>query len=76
MSKIYYSLSYSYLGHNHAESFGTTVTIIWGDVNKKYNVAMESVSFAVGYNLCPVFSLYIYLHFSKLAALKLCRISY
>lgn len=55
-------MSYFYLGDNHCHNFRAL-----GDANGKYNVAMDLVSYAVGYNLSPFFIAYICLHSGKLA---------
>lgn len=41
---------YFYLEDNRALSFGTTVSTMLWEVNRKYNMAMDSVRYAVGYN--------------------------
>lgn len=59
------SLSYFDLSNYHALYFGTTApTMLWGDVNRKYNIAMD---LAVGYNISLFFLAFNCLDFVKLA---------
>lgn len=58
----------------HTERWVTVPIILWENVNIKCNVAMDSVSYAVGYNLSHMFFYlaWICLHFGKLVPFQVC----